>query len=627
MIIQSLCKYYDILNKDGKVSGPGYSSANVSFSIVIDDEGNLKNIIDLRTGDKKPRPKTMNVPLHKSRSGKNPPPYFLCDNAKYVFGVEEVNKSKFKNDYKSSNKNTFTVLEETEKDVILVDESTQARFNSFRELHLSILKNIDDRSAVAFVKFIQKYSPEKFLDNPKIVQYKDQILDNASFVFYHDGSYLHEKSSIRRAWEDYQNNSMDRSDCLSQCLISGNKEPIARTHQLIKGVANAQSAGASLVGFNDKSFNSYGKTQSYNAPIGKYAMFKYTTALNYLLSNPKHRLSIGDSTVIFWADAPEGMYEDFTKYFINPVENKGDKKSNDGNSEKRITDNDLLVLVKDVLDIVRKGQDIRDVDLGIDPKKMFHILGLSPNNARLSVRFWYMNEFGDFVEKVSQHYFDMEIEKDNFAPPFISTYKLVNETVPKPQPSERPKPNPILSGLLMRSIINNTPYPVQMYNAILSRVKVERTINSVRAGFIKAYLFRLARTGSAYVKEDMITMSLNETSQDVPYRLGRLFAVLEKAQTDTSKSIGSTINSKYFSSASTTPAVVFPVLIKLAQHHIAKSDYGVRITKDIEDVLSGVDKFPPYLNLEEQGMFMLGYYHQKKANYQKKEEAKPAKEA
>ena len=146
-----------------------------------------------------------------------------------------------------------------------------------------------------------------------------------------------------------------------------------------------------------------------------------------------------------------------------------------------------------------------------------------------------------------------------------------------------------------------------MYNAILSRVKVERSINSVRAGFIKA-LLRLARTGSHF-KQDMIT------------------GKMKQAQTDTSKSIGSTINSKYFSSASTTPAVVFPVLIKLAQHHIAKSNYGVRTTRDIEEVLSGVDQFPPYLSLEEQGMFMLGYYHQRKANYKKKEEKEEAEAA
>jgi len=623
MILQSLCKYYDILNEEGTVSTPGYSHVNVSFSIVIDDDGDLKNIIDMRSGDEKPRPIAMDVPLHKSRSGKNPPPYFLCDNAKYVFGVEKVNKTKSKDESNSSG----TILEESDKHLILVNKSTKSRFESFKELHLSILKDVNDEGARALIHFFEKYQPEKFLNNPKIVQYKDQILENANFVFTHNDAYIHQKKHVKKAWEDFYTKSInDEKPLVSQCLISGKTEPIARTHQLIKGVTHAQSAGASIVGFNDKAFFSYGKEQSYNAPISENSMFKYTTALNYLLSESKHRLQIGDSTVVFWADAPEGSYEDFTRFIFYPVETT-DEDTKENDPDKRIGDDALLVLLKDVLDAIRNGRDISGVDLGIDKRKMFYVLGLAPNNARLSVRFWYMNEFGDFVEKLSQHYLDMDIEKGDFDLTFAPPYLLINETVPKAKPPERPKPNPILGGLLMRSILNNTPYPIQMYNAILNRVKVEQTMNSVKAGFIKAYLLRLARTGSPYLKEDMITVSLHETSQDVPYRLGRLFAVLEKAQTDTSKGIGSTITSKYFSSASTTPAVVFPVLIKLAQHHIAKSDYGVKTTKDIEEILSEVSQFPLYLNLEEQGMFMLGYYHQKKANYKRKEETEPKKEA
>jgi CRISPR-associated protein Csd1 len=177
----------------------------------------------------------------------------------------------------------------------------------------------------------------------------------------------------------------------------------------------------------------------------------------------------------------------------------------------------------------------------------------------------------------------------------------------------------------MNSILNGAVYPVQLYGAILSRIKVERMINYARAGFIKAYLLRLCRSGNLNLSEDLITMSLNEESSNVPYRLGRLFAVLEKVQGETNKDMGSTINSKYFSSASSTPAVVFPVLLKLAQHHIAKSDYGYVSSKLVEEILSEVNEFPEFLNLEEQGMFMLGYYHQRK-NFYKKKESSPVKE-
>jgi len=200
----------------------------------------------------------------------------------------------------------------------------------------------------------------------------------------------------------------------------------------------------------------------------------------------------------------------------------------------------------------------------------------------------------------------------------VSLYRLLRETVA--QNSDNTAASPLLGGLVMRSILDGTPYPTQMYGAILSRARVERSINSVRAGFIKAYLLRLSRAGLTNLKEDMISVSLNVENPNVPYRLGRLFAVLERAQTSTDKSVKSTINSKYFSSASATPAVVFPVLLKLAQHHVAKSDWGVKITQDIEETLEGVSEFPAYLSLEEQGMFMLGYYHQRKASFKKKEE-------
>jgi CRISPR-associated protein Csd1 len=211
-----------------------------------------------------------------------------------------------------------------------------------------------------------------------------------------------------------------------------------------------------------------------------------------------------------------------------------------------------------------------------------------------------------------------EYSEASFAREFVSVYWLLRETVPKS--SDKNDVSPILGGLIMRAILNESPYPIQMYSAILNRVKVENTINETRAGFIKAYLLRQSRAGLINIPEELITVKLNEESENVPYRLGRLFAVLEKVQSDGNKGIGATITSKYFSSASSTPAVVFPVLLKLAQHHISKSDWGFKTNQSIEEILSEVNGFPEYMNLDEQGMFMLGYYHQRKANYQKKSE-------
>jgi len=352
--------------------------------------------------------------------------------------------------------------------------------------------------------------------------------------------------------------------------------------------------------------------------VSESAMFKYTTALKYLLSHQDYRMRIADATVVFWAETNGTACEEVVSLFLDPPATTEGEKSGENSDPERVQDWQKIEQIKDILDKVRKGQKIHTTDDGADPETNFYMLGLSPNNARLAVRYWYADSFGSFITRAACHHLDMEIDRGDYDPRYVSLYRLLRETVA--QNSDNTAASPLLGGLVMRAILDGTPYPTQMYGAILSRARVERSINSVRAGFIKAYLLRLSRAGLTNLKEDMISVSLNEENPNVPYRLGRLFAVLERAQADTNKEMKSTINSKYFSSASATPAVVFPVLLKLAQHHVAKSDWGFKITRDIEETLEGVSEFPAYLSLEEQGMFMLGYYHQRKASFKKKKE-------
>lgn len=623
MIIQSLARYYDILAADDSVKIPktGYSPAKVSFALVISKEGDLTNILDLRTDGKKKQPKMMEVPYQKSRAV-SVTPYFACDNAKYIFGIEKIKEDPKKG---FSSDDFLTILEETEKEKIVVSNRSRECYEQFRTLHHSLLDSATDAGIVSFLKFLDGWNPENSLKNSKISEYKDEILAGGFFVFDIGGSYLHQTPAVRQLWDSYYIRSLSEGTSeVAQCLVSGKKEPIARVHQKIKGVYGAQSAGATLVGFNDPAFCSYNKEQSFNAPISESAMFKYTTALNYLLEREsKNRLQIGDTSTVFWAETTKKTCANLTHFFIDPVdepEESGETESKDGIKKQ---DLQTRQLVCDILQKVRSGEPLEDKDLGVPDKTNFYILGLAPNNARLAVRFWYEDSFGNFIKRIARHHLDMEIERDDRGLQLISVYWLLKQTVP--QNSSDNASSPLLGGLLMRSILENTPYPVPMYNAILNRVKVERSINYARAGFIKACLIRLARTRGKH-EEDMITVSLNEESTSVPYRLGRLFAVLEKAQSDTNKDLKSTITSKYFSSASTTPSVVFPVLLKLAQHHIAKSDWGFKSDQWIVEVLEGVDKFPAYLNQEEQGMFMLGYYHQKKAFYRKKESTEEKKE-
>ncbi|MBT8508782.1 type I-C CRISPR-associated protein Cas8c/Csd1 [Methanomicrobiaceae archaeon CYW5] len=625
MIIQSLCRYYDILKDDPavEISEYGSSNAKVSFVFVLSPEGELNNIVALGSDDARLRFQLMDVPMQESRSGKNPPPYFLCDNAKYVLGVEWLKKADFQKKYPSAangeNPSGCTVLEENEKGTLLVHGPSEDRFQAFKGLHHEILDGTNIPAVASLLTFLDAWNPETALDHPKIQDYKDDIFTGGNVIFECEGAYLHKIPAIRALWESHYARESAKDEQISQCLVTGNAEPVARLHQKIKGVTGAQSSGASLVSFNADAFESYGKGQSYNSPVGTLSMFKYTTTLNHMLASERNRIRIGDSTVVYWAETSNSSCEDLAGFFFNPPKGKENENGiTEGEDDSRIRDAKTIRQMGDILNKVRRGRHLNRDDLGTDADTKFFILGLAPNNARLAVRFWYVDIFGEFIEKIARHYLDMEIIRDDFGSPFVTPYQLLKETSPKS--ADRKEASPILGGLLMRSILNGTGYPVQMYSAILSRVKVERSINYARAGFIKAYLLRQSRSGSSPLKEELISVKLNEENPDVPYRLGRLFAVLEKVQSETNKNMGSTITSKYFSSASTTPAVVYPVLLKLAQHHIAKSDWGFKTTQSIEEILSGVDAFPEYLTLEEQGMFMLGYYHQRKANYSKKNE-------
>lgn len=614
MIVQSLVRYYDVLaaDKNVKITPPGYSPADISFTLVISKDGKLTNILDHRDDLK-----VIDVPFQKSRAV-SVIPYFVCDNAKYIFGIEKIST----NPKKKTAAEVLTILEESDNEKIVVTKRSAECFKRCRDLHHTLMDKLDDPYVRAFLKFLDGWKPESTLQHSKFLEYKDDILAGGFFVFDIDGKYLHQNPVIRQIWEShYSLLTNKKSHEGFQCLVSGNIEPIARTHQKIKRVYGAQPAGANLISFNDSAFWSYGKNEKkteYNAPISEVAMFKYTTVLNYLLERgSKNRIQIGDTSTVFWAETDKKTCESLALFFIDPVDEPEEAGPEETDGEIKKQDHSTRQLVSDILLKVKSGGHLEEKDLGVDPDKTnFFILGLSPNNARLAVRYWHQDNFGNFIIRLARHHLDMEIDRDDRGPQYISMYRLLRETVP--QSSTDKAASPLLGGLLMRSILDGTPYPVPMYNAIVNRVKVERSINYARAGFIKACLIRMARARGE--NEEEITVSLNEENKDVPYRLGRLFAVLEKAQSDSNKDvkIKSTINSKYFSSASTTPQVVFPVLIKLAQHHIAKSDWGIKSNQMIADILYDVDKWPTSLNLEEQGMFMLGYYHQRKANYRKK---------
>lgn len=631
MIIQALTRYYDVLAAEdpAKISKMGYSPAKVSFALVISDEGIPMQILDLRTDGKKKVPKMMEVPRQKSRSGKNPPPYFLCDKPEFVLGIERMKKKEYEDKF-SSKKEKATILAENNRDVILFSDQSNKYFSAFRNFHHELLDRTEDKSVRAFLKFLDTWEPERSLENPKIREYLEEIFSGGLFVFEISGKYLHENLAAEHAWRPSEEHESGKEPYIAQCLVSGKEEPIAKTHDKINNVRGAQSAGASLISFNEDSFCSYNKEQSMNAPVSESAMFKYKTVLNHLLAwESKNRIQIGDTTTVFWAETTKESFIDLTLFLIDPVEDQENREK--AEKPARRTDPGTRQLVNDILMKVKTGKYLDKRDLGVDPEKTnFYILGLSPNNARLAVRFWYQDSFGNFITRSAQHHLDMEIIRSDQWSRYISLFTLLKQTVHKG--SKDPAASPLISGQLMNSILDNSPYPVTMFSAILNRIKAERSINYPKAAFIKAYLIRNARTRKMPEK-DMITVSLNETSPNVPYRLGRLFAVMESAQKAANKTVRvkRTIRDSYFASASSTPRIVFPTLLKLHQHHLSKINsekpgLAVNFSKMMDEVMSSIDNFPITLSLEDQGMFMLGYYHQHESFFRKNDETKIVEE-
>lgn len=583
MILQSLVDYYEILTKADMISKPGYCKTKVSYALNLSDNGELVGILPLKinvTQGKKEIEiaQSMEVPeQYKKTVGIKS--NFLCENSSYMLGIDNKGKPL----------------------------RTKECFKAFCELHSGILKNEDTIQAGAILKFIEKWDPDKCQKNPILKDYLDDILTGANLVFYLDGiGFIHECNSIKNAWERYIQNMPDA--VTKQCLVTGEKLPIARLHQSIKGVKGAQSTGASIVSFNASAYESYGcdNQQGLNAPVSEKAAFAYTTALNHLLNDAKHKQSFGDSTVVYWAESSNPVYQDIFAYALNPADD-----------ETELTDDKASArLIGEIFTKLISGKPISDVSNAFNSKTHFYILGLSPNASRLSIRFYMRDYFGDFIERIMQHYKNMEIEKAPFEPQYVPLWKLMLETV-SPMSTDKAS-SPLLSGAVLRAILTGSEYPAALYYSIIIRIRAEKNVTRAKAAAIKAYLLKKINNHKFM---EVLTVSLNEQSNNRAYVLGRLFSVLEKVQLDANPGIKATIKDRYFTSACATPASVFPILLKLSNHHISKSQYGYYSDEKIKDLMDKLNvndnPFPSHLSLEDQGIFILGYYHQQKANYAK----------
>ena len=576
MILQALARYYDDLLQQGKISAPGWTKVKISYALDIGLDGQLKQVIPTRqdeTVGKKTvqRPQEMVLPAPVKKAS-NISSNFLWENSGYLLGVKQ------KEDSKRSRK----------------------CFDNARELHHRLLDSVDSSIAKAILAFFDRWQPENAAEHPALVGQLEEVTAGANLVFRVDGTYPQEDMLIRETWEHAQNQE-DRDATRMQCLITGREDEIAKIHPSIKGVRDAQSSGAALVSFNAPAFCSYGHEQNYNAPVGKHAAFAYTAALNRLLSDRNSVQHIGDTTVVCWAEGAEEAYQNLAQFALFGQEMPG------------LTDNDLRAALK------RLANGLPCDDLGVDPKRPFYVLGLAPNAARLSVRFFLHDSFGKLMKNVNDHYDRMEIVRPSFdKQEILPLWLMLRETV---NLNSRDKaPSPAMAGATVRAVFSGGPYPASLLEAVMLRIRAESSVTRGRAAIIKAYYLKNPHSDCP---KAVLPVSLNEASNNPAYILGRLFSVYEAVQQSANPGINTTIKDKYFNSAAAMPASIFPVLNNLYQKHLRKLAPGLRISYDKQVMeLKGAlgENYPARMTLAQQGAFDLGYYHQTQRRYTKKED-------
>ena len=598
MILQSLARYYEILQQDPDtaIAPPGYSTTGVSFALHISTNGDLLDVFPLfeqvlRGKKLAEAPRRMVVPEQVKRSS-GILPNFLCDNNVYLLGISD----------KESGDSDYAIK----------------RFAAYRQFNKELLQQADCAAARALIAFLDRHDPAQARQYPAIAGQLEALIKGGNLVFLFQGMYVHDDPVIRQVWEKYR---AGKEVVLGRCLVSGETAPIARLHPSLKRVRGAQPSGATLVGFNASAYESYHREQGLNAPVSEKTAFAYTTALNYLLStdNPNPPILLGDTTIIYWAESEKKEYSTFFANIFGAgyVEIAPHDQQERKEAEERLGKLAVKVQRTQALDVTNLLQ-------GLDPSVRFYVLGLAPNAARISVRFFITEPFGKLIARIMQHYEDLKIVKEfDKQPDYISLRAILNETVS--QKAQNPEPAPLLAGAVMRAILTGSGYPAALFNAIINRVRADMDdpkkkiykINYVRAAVIKAFLIRKCRRHPQNPFMEVLDMSLNEQSTIPAYVLGRLFAVLEKVQQEAVGSVNASIKDRYFTSACATPASVLPVLLRLSQHHIAKAKYGYASDQRIQQLLDLLDidnnPFPAHLTLDEQGIFILGYYQQRAA--------------
>lgn len=607
MLISALCDYYDVLAQKGEALPDGYSEVKIQALIALSADGEVTSIVDIQKNEAyttKDEPEKKKIPEFPKRTEKTAIDANIIEHRPlYIFGLNYDAKSA-----------TLSASDDKDK--------AKKSHDAFVEKNLEFIEGIDTPLVNAYRSFMKTWKPEEQEHNETLLG-AGKLLVTGKFAFCLAGRpdrLLHDEPEIKEKWERMYAASAECDDAQSaQCCITGEYLPIERVHAKITGLPGGSSMGNTMVSYKNAAEESYGKKQSFNSCISATAVKKYTEALNYLLADTRHRTLIDETTYIYWAaSGDEACNSIFSALAFGDT------------MDSEHTDEWLDSVFKEIKH-GKATQEIVDGIDNIDSNVSFYVVGIKPNSARLALKCIYRQSFGKVLQNTIVHYSDMQIGSGGGKPMSVRT--ICKELVsPK---SSNDKVSPALMAKLFDAIINGTAYPDALLAAVVRRVKTDTDdeknsyikMNNVRMGLIKACINRSARLKG---KQEEIKMSLDLENRDPAYLCGRLFCKLEDIQRRASNdTLNRTIKDAYFSSAATRPAVVFPKLLSLSQHHLAKLDDKTAffMDKEVTEIIGMMGSvFPSHLTLKEQGVFMLGYYQQKNQRFEKKAAANAADE-
>lgn len=592
MLIHALYRYYNILANAGKVLPDGYSNVKIHYLVSLTKEGAIDEIIryqdkqEIKTKAGKSKeqwiPKDEVMPQRTEKPGIDA--NIIEHRPLYLFGLN------------------------LDKDILTPDDRTDKARKShkaFVDANLKFLEGLDAPVVCAYRNFLKNWNPQDEIQNVDLLGLGKDY-GKSGFAFCLSGypdHLLHEEEQIKTKWNQQYGEMEGKAEgsYISQCAVSGEKAPIARIHNKIKGVNGGLATGNVLISCKNASESSYGREQSYNSNISEHVMKYYTEALNNLLGSKKHKILLDDITLVFWAMNPNETCEDaFMAMLCGQTDQMGAEQ----------TERMLKELLADGREGKITAARLQSMDI-IQPDVEFYMVGLKPNSARLAVQFVYRRQYADVLWNIARFQQDIQISKEVRPVPL---WRIKMELLsPK---SKNENVNPALLTKLLEAVIYGGKYPISLLETIVRRVKTDTDMkmNEVRAGIIKACLNRNNQ------KEE-IKVALDKENHAPAYLCGRLFAVLERLQQAAANySLNRTIKDAYFASAASNPAMVFPKLLKLAQNHLNKVDSPIFFNKLIGEIIEPLcGEFPGTLSLSDQGRFMIGYYQQNQCFFEKKE--------